>query len=92
MENQEVYKPIDCGFHDWMEAVAVQKKYVKVQYFTEIHELITLHTLIKDWVNEFGVEYMLLAGGEKIRMDRIMSIDGKFSPRYTEYDDYSCDC
>jgi Rho-binding antiterminator len=91
MTNQP-YIPISCSFHDWIEAVAIQRLYVKIQYFTEIRELITVNALIKDWVNENNEEFMLLASGEKIRFDRIVSIAGKFSPDFAQYEDYSCDC
>ncbi|GAB4480601.1 MAG: hypothetical protein OHK0057_34260 [Thermoflexibacter sp.] len=88
----ETYHPIDCGFYDILEATATLKKYVKVQYYTDIHEFITTNAVIKSLTTERGEEFMVLATGEKIRLDRVVKIDAKYNPKYDGYQDFTCDC
>lgn len=89
---EKSYTPIDCNFHDALLEKATIKKYCKIQYFTEIRELITTQSIIKDIFTQNKVEYMLLATDELIRLDKIVSVDGVVSPNYTYFQDFSCDC
>ena len=86
-----VYKPIDCNFYDILEALATQKRYVRIQYFTDLHEFQTVDALIKDLYIKDKFEYMLLSNGSEIRLDRLVSADGKFVPG-KGFDGISCEC
>lgn len=86
------YKPIDCGFHDHLEAAATLRRYVKLQYFTEIHEFITVMAVVKDIYTKDKMEFLVLHTGEEIRLDRIVRIDDVPSPAYGDIDDFTCDC
>ncbi len=88
----ETYKPIDCGFYDILEANATQKRYTKIQYYTDIHEFITTNAVIKNLITAQGEEFMELATGELIRLDQIVKIDETFAPHYAGYQDFTCDC
>lgn len=88
MEN--TYKPIDCGFHDHLEAAATLGKYVKLQYFTDIHEFMTAMAVIKDIVTKDKMEFLVLNTGEEIRLDRVVSIDEIISPEYPDMDGCGC--
>ena len=74
------YKPINCSFYDELEAAATLKKYIRIQYLSTLQEMLTIEAVIKDLYIKEGAEYMLLNTGEEIRLDRIVSIDGKYSP------------
>ncbi|TAG88976.1 MAG: hypothetical protein EAZ20_07495 [Bacteroidetes bacterium] len=90
---QQIYSPIDCNFHDFLLSLATLKKYCKIQYFTETHEFITLNSIIKDvFTTAEKEEFVLLLEDEKIRLDRLVSLDGVFSPKYAHIQDFSCDC
>ena len=42
----ETYKPINCGYHDYLEHYATKKLYVKIQYFDDIHAVRTVHAIV----------------------------------------------
>ena len=86
-----VYKPIDCNFYDILEALAIKKRYVRIQYKTELHEFQTIDAMIKDLYIKQGFEYMLLANGQEVRLDYLISVDGHYVPG-TGFDDLSCEC
>lgn len=92
----EVYKPINCSFYDILEAHATKKRYVRIQYFTDIHEFITVDAIIKDLYikpDQNGkAEFMLLNTGLEIRLDRLVSVDGKLVPGKEGFDGISCEC
>ena len=86
------YTPINCSFHDLLLEKATLRAYCKIQYFTEIHEFLTCHALIKDVFTRAGEEFVELSTGELIRLDRIVSIAGELAPEYAHITDFSCDC
>ena len=91
----EVYKPIDCSFYDVLEANATQKRYVRIQYFTPIREFQTVDAVIKDLYIKMDqghkAEYMVLNTGQEIRLDHLVSVDGKLVPG-KGFDGISCEC
>lgn len=68
------------------------KKFVRLDYFTDLREFIRTDALTKAISTINGVEHLELATGEQIPLDRVIRIDGHLSPRYPGYDDYSCSC
>lgn len=86
------YKSISCSYYDILEATATRKIYSKIQYFTELKELITVNALIKTFVTENREEFMLLCSGEKIRLDRVVSVNDHLAPTYSGFEDFTCDC
>ena len=71
------YKPISCSFVDLIEHYATLKKPVEIVYDNDGHT-VKLISIIKTWDNDGQAEYMLLEdNSEKIRLDKIISIDGK---------------
>ncbi|MDB5260888.1 MAG: hypothetical protein JWQ14_169 [Adhaeribacter sp.] len=87
-----IYKPIDEAFRAILQELVVQRKYCRVQYFTPIHEFMTDRALLKELLTEADEEYLLLATGEKIRLDRIYSVADNFAPGFENYHEFSCDC
>ncbi len=92
LDMDTTYRPVDCRFYDVLEASATQKKYTKIQYFTDLHEFYTVNSVVKDLQTEHHEEFMHLATGEKIRLDRLMSIDGVMNPAHAHLHEFSCDC
>ncbi len=86
------YIPINCHFHDILIEKATLKQFCKIQYFTELQELITLNTIITDIFTKNKEEFMLLVMGELVRLDKIVTINGVVSPNYAYFEDFSCDC
>jgi Rho-binding antiterminator len=82
---------IDNSFRAHIEALSAQKKYVGINYLTDINELLSVTAIIKGLPVKDGVEYAQLSNGEEIRLDKIVRADGKTSPDYPDYDfSYNC--
>ncbi|WP_080059555.1 hypothetical protein [Spirosoma aerolatum] len=73
-------------------AAIVPGKFVRLEYLTGLNEFIKADALIKQLSYENGAEWLELATGEIIPLDRVVSISGNLSPRYPGYGNYSCDC
>lgn len=88
----ETYNPIDVSFRDLLEEAVTQRIYSKIQYKTDLEEFITVTSLMKAILTEQGQEFIVLLDGEKIRLDRIVSLNGTVAPGYKDFMDLSCDC
>jgi Rho-binding antiterminator len=86
------YQPISCSFHDLLLEKATFKAYCKIQYFSEIQEFQTVNAVIKDVFTRHKAEWMELADGTTVRLDKIVAVDGLLAPNYGHYQDFSCDC
>lgn len=86
------YNPIDQKFRSILEDAASRKRYVKLQYFTDIHEFISVMAVVKDLLKHKDEEYLLLHTEEEIRLDKIVRIDGQVAPGYADTHDFTCDC
>jgi Rho-binding antiterminator len=49
---------------------------VEIEYETEIGNSIKISETIKNVYTKNGEEFMLLANGESVRLDKILSVDG----------------
>ena len=70
-----------------------QKPFTKVYYFgsgTDLEEASGRITGIEK--NEINEEYMHFDSGNRARIDRIVTINGKPGPAYDEYDSYGLAC
>ena len=85
------YQPIDCNYYDLLEDMATRRRYVRVQYFNKLHEFCTKDAIIKDLYIKDAYEWMLLSDGTEIRLDWLVSADGKFVPE-KGFDGISCEC
>lgn len=68
------------------------KIYAKVQYFTDLHEFITVTSVTKALEEREGTEFLILATGEEIRFDRLVRVDEMVAPKYKGIMDFTCDC
>ncbi|GAA4411926.1 hypothetical protein GCM10023187_38410 [Nibrella viscosa] len=88
--NTTTYKPIDPGFYEEIKSAVAQRKLVRMEYLTDLHEYIRADALLKRIYTEDDAEYIELASGATIRLDKIVSIDGKLSPDYPGYENFAC--
>ena len=90
------YQPVDCGFHDLLEAAVTRRTYSHLQYFTADWEFTTATTLLRDLTSERDAdglsEYVVIDTGERIRLDRVVNLNGTFAPPFRHYLDFTCDC
>ncbi len=80
------YIPISCEFYDELEAISTLRKIVEIEFLTESGVNNNILGKIVNLYNSDKVEYMVLESGLEIRLDRLISVDGK---RLSDYD--SCD-
>jgi len=71
------YQPINCHFYDELELLAMRQKACPIVYCNEQEEVLEKTDVIVDFKIVDQAEYMLLKSGERIRLDRIISVDGK---------------
>lgn len=83
---------ITSGFDLLLTSVIEEKKYAKIQYFSDLHEFITVNSLIKSKFQEGETEYVELTNGEKVKLANLVSINGIYAPKYTYIQDFTCDC
>lgn len=89
-----IYIPIDCSFYDNLEAFATTQQAVEINYLDENYEKIIHQKIkIKDLETKNGEEFMsceVIENGEltnekiKIRLDRLLDIDGIKIPKNGE--------
>lgn len=70
------YKPISCDFHSELELRALHKKQVVIHYRDEKNEPASITTQIADLVTHKDGEFLLLPDERKIRLDKLISVDG----------------
>jgi Rho-binding antiterminator len=70
------YVPIDCEFHDVLEATATTGRRVAIEYLDTSGQQQTVRARITDLQAHNGEEHMLLDDGSRIRLDAIVSVDG----------------
>lgn len=80
------------NFLEFVEEKVRARAYVKVQYFTDIREFITVTSVAKVWLEKEGTKYLVLATGEEIRQDLIVRVDDAVAPQYKDIMDFTCDC
>lgn len=70
------YIPINCEFHDVLEATATTGRRVAIEYLDTSGQQQTVRARITDLQAHSGEEHMLLDDGSRIRLDAIVSVDG----------------
>lgn len=70
------YQPINCEFHDVLEAVATERRRVPIVYATQGAASARVAARITDLGAKDGIEYMHLDDGTQVRLDDIVSVDG----------------
>ncbi|WP_040005837.1 hypothetical protein [Fibrisoma limi] len=82
------------AYRTYLNDLVRKRSYVKVQYFTELHELITLNALVVSLPTEGNDPMVVLSTGDRIPLPKLVSAGGKFAPNYEGYAPYceTCDC
>ncbi|WP_313342227.1 hypothetical protein [Stenotrophomonas sp.] len=70
------YVPINCEFHDVLEATATVGRRVVIVFDTGAGQHETVSARIADLQARDAVEYMQLDNGRLLRLDAIVSVDG----------------
>lgn len=86
-----VYNPV-YPYYDDIFAKEQKKNSSKVIYFGNGTELEEVKGKIIEFAKESHGEYMVFKTGEKVRIDRIITINGIPGPAYEEYDRFALAC
>lgn len=74
------YTPIDCGFHDELLTLATLQKVCDIVYKNEDKNTVSTSNKIQDVFSKGKEEFLQLANGVTIRLDYIISVNGKKLP------------
>jgi Rho-binding antiterminator len=80
------YRPLDPTFHALLETAVAARKKATVEYFNEYRQHYALGGLPKALVRDGDEEFLEMATGERIRLDRIIALNGRFFPGYEDYE------
>ncbi len=86
--NQSEFSVSDTAFR----AAIIPGKFVRIEYLTDLNEFIKTDVTIKQISHQDGADWLELATGDVVPLDRVVSVSGHLSPRYPGYGNYSCDC
>jgi len=75
MENK--YHPIDCNYYDELVLLAMRNKPCEIIYRDQNGQQITEQARIIDVFTKEKVEYLKLSNDQLIRLDFLISADGK---------------
>lgn len=71
------YVPINCNFHDHLEALATFHKQCQIVYQTADGKIIETLGTIADIYTKNKEEFTVLGSGKIIRLDRLLEADGQ---------------
>ena len=71
------YQPISCNFYDELEALATLRSSCMIIYQDENADRHEAEGVIKDLYIREKAEYLLLNTGFEIRLDQLVSVNGK---------------
>ncbi|WKN30834.1 hypothetical protein PZB74_17910 [Porifericola rhodea] len=81
-------------FENYLDNSIQERRYIKLQYFTDIHEFMTISTIALS-INEDATKHEKMVNfntGEQIPLSQIVRIDDVYAAKYVHIDDFSCDC
>ena len=82
MDNQ--YVPINCSYYDELEILAMHKQACTIEYFDDEQTTKSADGVIADVFSKEKQEFLKLDSGEVIRLDRLISVNGKPLPGQCE--------
>lgn len=91
MKNKK-YTPIDPDFMDTITNEKNKSEKLSVHYFNEKVEWDTHHGEFETIENQNDGDYLILTDSTKIRLDRIITVNGKIGPAHDEFDAYANEC
>ncbi len=74
---EKKYHPINCNYYDELVLLVMRKKHCEIIYLNEANEQITELAMITDVFTKEKAEYIKLSNNQIIRLDRLISADGK---------------
>ncbi|WP_128543846.1 hypothetical protein [Larkinella soli] len=72
-------------FTEMLKSLSALRKYVKIFYFSDLHELFSVTSLIKTYHEDAQGDSISLASGETIPVSRLVNVDGVYPPDKEDY-------
>lgn len=86
------YMPVAHHFYEIIDREKNKDMEAVVHYFGEGNELEGSRGKIGEIVREKNGEFLSVDSGDRVRLDRIITINGKPGPAFDEYDSYANEC
>lgn len=78
-------------YRDMLRSLIALRKYVKIFYTTDLNEMLSVTSIMTDLKTGPDGDYVELASGERLRLDRLVNVAGVYAPGHEDYE--SClDC
>lgn len=74
-----------------VEEAVSKRKFLKIQYRTDLNEYLSVTSMIKKVEEKNGAQYLELVNGEEIRFDNLVKVGDVASDEYNSRD-FTCDC
>jgi Rho-binding antiterminator len=71
------YQPINCEFHDLLEAAATRRQRILIEYLDEAGQPKRTSAMVVDVKSKEGAEYLYTDDSSVIRLDRLVAVDGR---------------
>ena len=79
--NENVYKPIDCGYYDTLEVLSMRRKECLIEFIDEHQQTQAVTSTIVDVFAKSGEEFLQLKSGQLIRLDHLLTVDNLPVPK-----------
>ena len=86
------YIPVSCEFHDELTTLATRREPVKIFVFNEKGTLDAISGNIEDIYTRNGEEFLLVKNNKQVRLDKIITLNGKPGPDYDRLEKMDHDC
>lgn len=78
---EQPYTPINCDFYDELEALSTLQRQIVIVWMHGAEEHTATARITNLYIRD-KVEYMVLDTGVEIRLDALVSVDGKYPTMY----------
>ena len=82
MKKQQDYQPINCNFYDELTLLSMRKKSCEIVYRVSEQKITSMTGVIRDIYTKNKEEFIVLESGLTIRLDKLISVDGKVIEHY----------
>lgn len=87
------YLPVDPDYYEMIEKEKAEKDTAIIHFFKDDNSIGEAKGKVEEIIiSERNEDFVSLEGGEGIRIDRIITLNGKPGPAYDEYDAYALAC